>query len=181
MKKFAALIFALLPAAFCWAETSTPESSYKQPYPHSRGAELLPYCEQTDVMVSQLRCDYYVQGVADLVTIPQQGKPLACIPQGQNRTQLMQVAVDFLKTRAPDKLEKESAASLILNAFIAAFPCPKNMGAAALSAEELEAVKKGMIEANKRAKVGTLSAEELEAVKKVMIEAQNKAKAEAPD
>jgi hypothetical protein len=181
MKQLAALIFAFISAASCWAEPSTPDGSYKQPYPHSRGAELLAHCEQTDVLVSQLRCDYYVQGVADLATIPQEGKPLACIPQGQNRTQLMQVAVDFLKKRAPEKLEKESAARLILNAFIAAFPCPKNMGAAALSAEELEAVKKSMIEANKKPKAGTLSAEELEAVKKGMLEAQKKAKAEVPD
>ncbi len=125
MKYFPTLLLAFLLSGYSWAEPSSADDAYKQPYPHSSGAALLPYCEQTGEVVSQLRCDYYVQGVADLATIPQQGQPMACIPQGQNRTQLMQVAVNYLKTVKPDALEKESAASLILQAFRAAFPCPK--------------------------------------------------------
>ena len=125
MKYFPTLILAFLLSGYSWAEPPSADDAYKQPYPHSSGAALLPYCEQTGEVVSQLRCDYYVQGVADLATIPQQGQPMACIPQGQNRTQLMQVAVNYLKTVKPDALEKESAASLILQAFRATFPCPK--------------------------------------------------------
>lgn len=189
MKKLAAFMLVLLPCVSSWAEPSSPEDTYKQPYPHSSGAELLPYCEQTDVLVSQLRCDYYVQGVADLATIPRLGRPMACIPQGQNRTQLMQIAVNFLKMVKPEKLEKESAASLILNSFIVAFPCPKGLGegalkkagAVALSAEALEGSKKCILESQKISKVRALSAEEMEAVKACVAEAQKLPKAPVPD
>lgn len=115
---------------------------YKEPYPHSSGADLLTYCEQTDEVVSQLRCDYYVQGVADLVTMPQQGNQRACIPPGQNRTQLMEIAVSFLKTLKPDALEEKSAARLILRAFKTAFPCATE--------EEVEASKKAAIETSSK-------------------------------
>jgi Rap1a immunity proteins len=165
MRRFAATIFVMLISIPSGAETTTLDSTYKQPYPHSSGAQLLPYCEQTDVVVSQLRCDYYVQGVADLATIPQQGKPLACIPQGQNRTQLMQIAVGFLKTIKPDRLEKESAASLILNAFTVAFPCPKEGEVDAIKKEEAPVVSKDMTEA----------------IKKAMTEAQQKKAAKADE
>jgi hypothetical protein len=158
MKNISTLIIVFLLSAPSWAEPSTAANNYIQPYPHSSGADLLPYCEKTDEVVSQLRCDYYVQGVADLASIPQQGKPMACIPQGQNRTQLMQIAVTYLKTVKPDTLAKESAARLILNAFIAAFPCPKeevsdtskNKETGAMSKEMVEAIKKAMLEANKK-------------------------------
>jgi hypothetical protein len=125
MNKLSASILACLLSAPSWAEPTTAAPTYIQPYPHSSGAELLPYCEKTDEVVSQLRCDYYVQGVADLASIPQQGIPLACIPAGQNRTQLMQIAVNFLRTVNPETLAKESAASLILQALRTEFPCPK--------------------------------------------------------
>jgi len=157
MKYFPTLILALLLPGYSWAETAKEDDAYKQPYPHSSGAALLPYCEKTDEVISQLRCDYYVQGVADLATIPQQGQPMACIPQGQNRTQLMQIAVNYLKTVKPETLESESAASLILQGFRATFPCPKKEDAAEaskasepapVSPEMAEAIKKAMLEAN---------------------------------
>ena len=144
MKYFFTLILVLLLSSLSRAETSSTDSAYKQPYPHSSGADLLPYCEQRGEVVSQLRCDYYVQGVADLATIPQQGKPLACIPQGQTRTQLMQVAVNVLKAAKPETLEKESAASLILLGFIARFPCPKEETAEASKDGESVPVTKEM-------------------------------------
>jgi Rap1a immunity proteins len=158
MKYLPTLILALLLPGYSWAETAKEDGAYTQPYPHSSGAALLPYCEKTDEVVSQLRCDYYVQGVADLATIPQQGQPLACIPQGQNRTQLMQIAVNYLKTVNPDTLEKENAASLILQGFRATFPCPAKVTAEAskktgetapTSKETAEAIYKAMIEAKK--------------------------------
>lgn len=158
MKMFSALILLFLLSAPSWAEPVSADNAYIAPYPHSNGADLLPYCEKTDDVVSQLRCDYYVQGVADLATMPLLGNLRACIPQGQNRTQLMQIAVSFLKTVKPDALEKESAATLILNGFRAAFPCPKEKPAEAskdgaakpLSKEMVEAIKKAMLEANKK-------------------------------
>jgi hypothetical protein len=96
---------------------------YEQPFPHSTGVQLLQHCEQVDEVVSRLRCDYYVQGVADLATIPQAGRRMACIPQGQNRSQLMEIALRALKAAKPEKLEKESAAGLILQEFALSFPC----------------------------------------------------------
>lgn len=165
MKYFPTLILAFLLSGYSWAEPANAEDAYKQPYPHSSGAALLPYCERTGDVVSQLRCDYYVQGVADLATVPQQGQPMACIPQGQNRTQLMQVAVNYLKMVKPEIREKQSAASLILLAFSAAFPCPKE-----------EAT-----EAGKTGESVPVSKEMAEATKKAMPEADQKAEGKAPD
>jgi len=150
MKRLSAVILASLLSTLAGAGSPDAANTYVQPYPHSSGAALLPYCEKTDEVVSQLRCDYYVQGVADLATIPQQGIPLACIPRGQNRTQLMEIAVNFLKTVSPETLAKESAASLILQAFRTEFPCPKEEateaskggGTATLSKDVIDATKK---------------------------------------
>ena len=166
MKYFPTLLLAFLLSGYSWAEPPSADDAYKQPYPHSSGAALLPYCEQTGEVISQLRCDYYVQAVADLATIPQQGQPMACIPQGQNRTQLMQVAVRYLKTVKPDALEKESAAGLILQGFRATFPCPKDE-------EETEASKTG--------ESAPVSKEMAEAIEKAMLKANQKAGAKAPD
>ena len=158
MKYFPSLILALLLSGYTWAEPSSKSDAYKQPYPHSSGAALLAYCENTAEVISQLRCDYYVQGVADLATVPQQGQPLACIPRGQNRTQLMQVAVNYLKTVKPDTLERESAASLILQGFRATFPCSVEDAAEAsktgepapVSQEMADAIEKAMREADQK-------------------------------
>lgn len=164
------VVFALLLAASSWAEEpADDDTAYKQPYPHSSGAELLPYCEQTDVVVSQLRCDYYVQAVADMATIPKQGVRAACIPRGQNRTQLMLIATTYLKTVKPQTLEQESAASIILKSFRAAFPCPK-------------VVKKTAMD--EKTNTPAVSKEMAAAIKKVLLEkekAQQKAASEVPD
>ena len=165
MKYFPTLLLAFLLSGYSWAEPSSADDAYKQPYPHSSGAALLPYCEKTGEVISQLRCDYYVQAVADLVTIPQQGQPMACIPQGQNRTQLMQVAVNYLKMVKPEIREKQSAASLILLAFSAAFPCPKEEAA----------------DAGKTGEPVPVAEEMAEATKKAMPEADQKAEGKAPD
>ena len=160
MNARSALLFGLLLATPAWAQPADAGGGYKQPFPHSSGAELLPFCEQVDVVVSQVRCDFYVQGVADLAVIPQNGQPIACIQQGQSRTQLMQIAVAYLKTVHPDTLEKESAASLILKAFQKAFPCPKVIPATKdqapaaatppLTAEQMEKIKKYMLESKEK-------------------------------
>ncbi len=84
---------------------------------------------------------------------------MACIPQGQNRSQLMQIAVNFLKTVKPETLEKQSAASLILQGFRATFPCAKEEAAEAskngetapVTKEMAEAIGKAMLEANQKA------------------------------
>jgi Rap1a immunity proteins len=159
MKYLPTLLLALLLSGYSWAEPSSADDAYQQPYPHSSGADLLAYCDNTGEVISQLRCDYYVQGVADLATIPQQGQPLACIPRGQNRTQLMQVAVNYLKTVKPETREAQSAASLILQGFRATFPCSvadaaeasKTGEPAPLSKETAEAIYKAMLEANQKA------------------------------
>jgi len=160
---------------------------YEQPYPHSTGAQLLQYCEQVDTVVSRLRCDYYVQGVADLATIPQAGKYMACIPQGQNRSQLMEIALRTLKAVKPEKLESESAAKLILQGFAVSFPCaaampvsvnaaaqPGNAVAQAVTNEQrLEALRKALIEVQKQK-------ESLEALQKILLETQKKSAPKAP-
>lgn len=167
---------------------------YVQPYPHSTGAQLLQYCEQVDSVVSRLRCDYYVQGVADLATIPQAGKYMACIPQGQNRSQLMEIALRTLKAVKPEKRESESAAKLILQGFAVSFPCaaampapvnaaaqpasaavpPGNAVAQAVTNEQrLEALRKALIEVQKQK-------ESLEALQKVLLETQKKPAPKAP-
>jgi hypothetical protein len=150
MKCFPALIIAFLLSGYSWAEPPSTDGAYKQPYPHSNGAALLLYCEKAGEVVSQLRCDYYVQGVADLATMPQQGQPMACIPQGQVK---------------PDTLERESAASLILQGFRATFPC---------SAEDAAV-------ASKTGEPAPVSKATAEAIYKAMLEANQKTGSKAPD
>jgi len=104
------------------------QDEYKQPYPHATGAQLLPYCQQTDIVVDQLRCDYYVQALADLASTPVNGVRLACPPRGTNRTELMEIATKHLASLNAEQLEKNSAASLILQAFQKQFRCPKSAG-----------------------------------------------------
>lgn len=103
------------------ALSAAAQGDYKKPFPHSSGAELLAYCQQSEVVVSQLRCNYYIQGVADLAV----QTPLACIPRGMNQTQLMNLAVEYLESVKPATLESNSAASLVLKELQKKFPCPK--------------------------------------------------------
>jgi hypothetical protein len=145
MKLFFALILALELSTPSWAA----EGKYERPYPHSSGADLLPYCQQTDVVVSQLRCDYYVQGVADLATFPVRGVSLACIPKGLNRTELMQLSVEYLASLRPQSLEGSSAASLLLKNFQKQFPCAKKANAKMDSKME-EAIKRHLEKSNKK-------------------------------
>jgi hypothetical protein len=125
MKFLIALILVSTLSTFYRTAPASAADEWKQPHPHSSGAELLPYCQQTDLIVSQLRCDYYVQGVADLATFPVKGAPLACIPKGLNRTELMQLTTEYLASLEPIELEQKSAASLILKELKKKFPCPK--------------------------------------------------------
>ena len=108
-----------------WTGFVIAQAPYDPPYPHRTGAQLLPYCEQADIPVELLRCDYYVQGVADLATTPVQGKRLACLPKGMNRSTLLQFALDHLSSLTPQVLQENSSASLLLQAMQTAFPCPK--------------------------------------------------------
>jgi hypothetical protein len=125
MKFLIPLILVSALSTFYGTAPVSAADKWKQPHPHSSGADLLPYCQQTDMVVSQLRCDYYVQGVADLATFPVKGTPLACIPKGLNRTELMQLTTEYLASLEPGELEQKSAASLILKELKKKFPCPK--------------------------------------------------------
>jgi hypothetical protein len=125
MKRLPALFIAAAILLFPWAITAYAEETYEPPYPHSTGAQLLPLCQDQDAPVELLRCDYYVQGIADLATTPVQGERLACIPRGKNRTELMAFAVEHLTSLKPDVLENSSAASLILQALQKEFRCPE--------------------------------------------------------
>ena len=145
MKLFFALILALELSTPSWAA----EGKYERPFPHSSGADLLPYCQQVDVVVSQLRCDYYVQGVADLATFPVRGVSLACIPKGLNRTELMQLSVEYLASLRPQSLEGSSAASLLLKNFQEQFPCAKK-GNAKMDSKMEEAIKRHLKKSNKK-------------------------------
>ena len=123
------LFTGALPALAATETETETETEYKQPYPHTTGAQLLPYCKQTEIVVDQLRCDYYVQGLADLASTPVRGVRLACPPQGMNRTELMEFAAEHLSSLPPDQLENTSAASLILQGLQKKFRCPKTAGA----------------------------------------------------
>jgi len=128
MKLIAALILMPGFALLTWSAPALAEEEYRQPYPHATGAQLLPYCQQTAVVVDRLRCDYYVQGLADLASTPVRGERLACPPQGLNRTELMELATEYLSSLRPDELENSSAASLILKGLQKKFRCPKSGG-----------------------------------------------------
>ena len=125
MKSLPALLLVSSLFSLCGAGPLSAADKWKQPHPHSSGADLLQYCQLTDEVISQLRCDYYVQGVADLATSPVRGVVLACIPRGLNRTELMQLATEYLASLERQELEKKSAASLILREFRKKYPCPK--------------------------------------------------------
>jgi len=148
MKLIAALI--LVPGLYLltWSPAALAQKQkkeYLQPYPHATGAQLLPYCQQTDIVVDQLRCDYYVQALADLASTPVSGVRLACPPRGVTRTELMKIAADHLASLSAQELEQNSAASLILKAFQKEFRCPKAGGARGkkgLGPREAEAYKR---------------------------------------
>ena len=129
MKRLTTLLFATTLLLCPWAGPVYAEDAYKPPYPHSTGAQLLPLCQDQDAPVDLLRCDYYVQGIADLATTPVQGERLACIPRGKNRTELMEFAVEHLASLKPDVLENNSAASLVLTALQKEFQCPEKEAA----------------------------------------------------
>jgi len=131
MKLIAALL--LLPGFFLFTgsvpalaqEQEQKQEKYEQPYPHATGAQLLPYCQPTAIVVDQLRCDYYMQALADLASTPVQGSRPACPPRGTNRTELMAFAAEYLAALPPDQLENSSAASLLLQGMQKKFRCPK--------------------------------------------------------
>ncbi len=129
MKRPPALLITTAILLCPWAGPSHAREAYKPPYPHSTGAQLLPLCQDQEAPVDLLRCDYYVQGIADLATTEVQGERLACIPRGKNRTELMAFAVEHLASLKPDVLESSSAASLILTALQKEFRCPEKEAA----------------------------------------------------
>lgn len=158
-------------------DASKPEKfSYAQPFPHSTGADLLPFCANTEDVVAQVRCDYYIQGVADLATIPSplDGKPMACIPRGKNRTELMTVALQHLSKAPSTELAEKSAASMLLLAFRKAYPCEikkakptgklKNLDAESIKALK-KAMKEGKVPAVRKKKLSELDKETLKALK----------------
>jgi hypothetical protein len=193
MKQLPAMLIFVLLTLPVWGEDPAPEEEYKQPFPHSSGKDLLAYCEQTEVIVSQLRCDYYVQGVADLVTTPLAGVRIACIPQGQNRTQLMSVAMTYLKRAKPEVQQGESAAGLIAESFVKAYPCPKQAKKPAASgmsaamkkaiAKKLkgEAAKPTADTAVKKPAGKTLSADEKKAIYENMLKTRKNPEAASSD
>ena len=141
MRIFTALLVVptlLIVTAAAHAESA---EAWKQPYPHRSAAELLNVCLQTDAVVDQLRCDYYMQGVADLAVTPVKGVALACLPRGINRSELMQLATQYLSSLKPYELEDTNAASLILQELRKQFPCPKKP-APKMSKAMVEAIKK---------------------------------------
>lgn len=173
MNGLATLLLVFLLCSPAWAQSPSPKptkpvmiskealgpvANYKQPFPHSSGAELLPFCELTDEMVSQIRCDYYVQAIADLVTIKLRGKRLACIPPSYSRTQLMELAVGSLKKTHFSVLEQQSAASLIMQAFARSFPCPVETKAGSFSPQMIAALEKRLEGSKKKKKAPQVDA-----------------------
>ncbi len=87
MRRFTYLLFLFLLSA-----SATGEDTYQTPMPHSTAAQILSYCEAGADVISQLRCNYYLQGVADLAV----QAPQACLPRGMNQSELIEVAVTHL-------------------------------------------------------------------------------------
>ena len=159
MKRFPALILAIALLACPWTGPAYADDAYQQPYPHSTGTQLLSLCQETDVAVNLLRCDFYVQGVADLATTPVNGDQLACIPRGMNRSELMELAVAHLSSLKPDVLESTSAATLILQALKKEYRCPRKKAGgkntkAKVNPAMQEALRKAFLEKAKKEKAG---------------------------
>ena len=98
--------------------------SYEKPMPHSSGETILEFCEDTDDVISQLRCNYYVQGVADLVV----QTPLACLPKGMTQSELIEVATAHLETVDKSELGNSSGAGLLLSHLQRSYRCPTKPG-----------------------------------------------------
>jgi len=97
------------------------DEPYEKPMPHSSGERILEFCEDTDDVISQLRCNYYVQGVADLIV----QTPLACLPPGMNQSELIEVATTYLQSVNKTELTNSSGAGLLLAYLQRTYRCPK--------------------------------------------------------
>ena len=110
-----------LPLILTLSGGAAGDEPYQKPMPHSSGESILEFCEDTEDVISQLRCNYYVQGVADLIV----QTPLACLPQGINQSELIEVATTYLQSVDKTDLENSSGAGLLLSHLQRSYRCPK--------------------------------------------------------
>ncbi len=113
-----------MPLILALSGVAVGDEPYEKPMAHSSGETILAFCEDTEDVISQLRCNYYVQGVADLIV----QTPLACLPQGMNQSELIEMATTQLKSLDETKLESNSGAALLLPYLQRSFRCPKKPG-----------------------------------------------------
>ena len=113
-----------LPLILTLSGGAAGDEPYEKPMPHSSGERILEFCEDTDDVISQLRCNYYVQGVADLIV----QTPLACLPPGMNQSELIEVATTYLQSVGKTELTNSSGAGLLLAHLQRTYRCPKKPG-----------------------------------------------------
>ena len=95
---------------------------------HVDGADLHRYCIDTSA-VGQMRCSYYVAGVADATSVPGEarkhrtsdGRFSFCTPPGSTVSQLADVVTEWLNDR-PETWHY-GAAGLVAASLMASFPC----------------------------------------------------------
>ncbi len=131
-----------LPLILTLSGGAAGDEPYEKPMPHSSGEKILEFCEDTEDVISQLRCNYYVQGVADLIV----QTPLACLPQGMNQSELIEVATTYLQSVGKTELANSSGAGLLLSLLQRAYRCPKKPGEKTDKELYLEAIAKAVAE-----------------------------------
>ena len=110
-----------MPLILALSGVAVGDEPYEKPMAHSSGETILAFCEDTEDVISQLRCNYYVQGVADLVV----QTPLACLPKGMTQSELIEVATAYLETVDKTELGNSSGAGLLLSHLQRSYRCPK--------------------------------------------------------
>ena len=87
--------------------------------------QWIAHCTKSTSEPERASCRSYVRGVADMIMLLQQSYPevtTTCIPAGITDSDLVELALPYVRGQPPTS-PPLSAATLLMNAFRAAFPC----------------------------------------------------------
>jgi hypothetical protein len=103
--------------------------AFGQPINYRNGNEFLNACDHPIDQVQAVKCQSYVQGMADMFmgtegVLSQAGRPkLVCVPKGATYQQLRDVLLSYLR-RSPE-VRHYSTDSNFVAAMMDAFPCSR--------------------------------------------------------
>ncbi len=91
------------------------------------GDQWIALCAKGVSATQRASCESYARGVADAALVAQRfstDMPPICIPPGATGSDLAALALPYLEGQPADA-RKVVAAALLMDAFRAAFPCPR--------------------------------------------------------